>query len=61
MDAVMFHILTGMSFFRRCDCCCLNENSGNYQNKGFSKESKVCMHFCNVNSMKPIYAVLFWR
>jgi hypothetical protein len=59
MVAVMFCILTGLSFFWRCDCCCINENSGNYQNKGFSKESKVCMNFYSVNSMKLIYAILF--
>lgn len=49
--ALVFLILTGLSFFWRCDCCRINADSGNYQNKGFSKESEVCMHFCNVTHL----------
>jgi len=55
MAVLMFLILTGLSFFWRCHCCCINANSGNYQNKGFGKKSKVCICFCGMNNLKCMH------
>jgi hypothetical protein len=55
----MFHILTGLPLFWRCDCCCINANSGHYQNQGPSKKPKVCMHFCSMKKLKAVYVVFF--